>query len=196
MAFEKRTWFARLGLGLNKFIIGEKDAEGKQELTNAPDSVTQQGDVISADNLNDLEDRIEAGLNGMKLTQIWANETPSADFDNTDIDFSEVFDDIVVVTKESSSDNMLKFTHLKGNDNLNNAYISSIRILSSELLIKSRGVRIKNNVSATVKTRIRITLCRTFDMVENSGVWTQSISNTNGQLIPLYIYKVGDIYNS
>ena len=63
MAFVKRTWLARLGIGLNKFIIGEKDAQNKQTLTNSPDSVTQEGDTISAQNLNDLEDRIEAGLN-------------------------------------------------------------------------------------------------------------------------------------
>lgn len=62
MAFEKRTWLARIGQGLNKFIIGAKDGEGKQTLTNSPDSVTQQGDVISAENLNDLEDRIADGF--------------------------------------------------------------------------------------------------------------------------------------
>lgn len=62
MAFVKRTWLARIGQGLNKFIIGEKDANDKQTLVNSPDSVTQQGDVISADNLNDLEDRIEDGF--------------------------------------------------------------------------------------------------------------------------------------
>lgn len=59
MAFIKRTWLARIGTGLNKFIIGEKDANDKQTLVNSPDSVSQQGDVISADNLNDLEQRIE-----------------------------------------------------------------------------------------------------------------------------------------
>ena len=58
MAFTKRTWLARIGTGLNKFIIGDKDGNNKQTLTNSPDSVSQQGDVISADNLNDLEDRI------------------------------------------------------------------------------------------------------------------------------------------
>ena len=62
MAYQKRTWFARIGSGLNKFIIGDKDGNNKQTLTNSPDSVTQQGDVISADNLNDLENRIEAGF--------------------------------------------------------------------------------------------------------------------------------------
>lgn len=69
MAFEKRTWLARIGTGLNKFIIGNKDSEGKQTLTNAPDlPLTQEGDVISAENLNDLEDRIEAGLNEKQNT--------------------------------------------------------------------------------------------------------------------------------
>ena len=59
MAFEKRTWLARIGTGLNKFIIGDKDGNNKQTLTNSPDTVSQQGDVISAENLNDLEDRID-----------------------------------------------------------------------------------------------------------------------------------------
>lgn len=69
MAFEKRTWLARIGTGLNKFIIGNKDSEGKQTLTNAPDlPLTQEGDVISAENLNDLEERIEAGLNEKQNT--------------------------------------------------------------------------------------------------------------------------------
>lgn len=61
--FNRRTWLARIGTGLNKFIIGAKDADGKQALVNSPDSVTQEGDVISADNLNDLEGRIETEFN-------------------------------------------------------------------------------------------------------------------------------------
>ena len=79
MAFVKRTWLARLGTGLNKFIIGEKDAQDKQTLTNSPDSVTQEGDTISAQNLNDLEDRIEAGFNEKQDTLT---------FDSTPIDGS------------------------------------------------------------------------------------------------------------
>lgn len=61
--FNRRTWLARIGTGLNKFIIGAKDADGKQALVNSPDLVTQEGDVISADNLNDLEGRIESEFN-------------------------------------------------------------------------------------------------------------------------------------
>lgn len=78
MAFEKRTWLARLGLGLNKFIIGEKDAQGKQELTNSPDSVAQQGDVISADNLNDLEDRIDTAFTDLGGVLVWENSSPDS----------------------------------------------------------------------------------------------------------------------
>ena len=81
MAFLKRTWLARIGTGLNKFIIGNKDGEGKQTLTNAPDSVTQQGDVISAENLNDLEDRIEAGFNE-KQDVLTFDNVPTEDSDN------------------------------------------------------------------------------------------------------------------
>lgn len=61
--FDRRTWLARIGTGLNKFIIGAKDADGKQALVNSPDSITQEGDVISAANLNDLEGRIESEFN-------------------------------------------------------------------------------------------------------------------------------------
>ena len=55
MAFNKKTWKARQGLGLNKFSI---DGATPVPITNQPDSVTQQGDALSAGNLNDLEDRI------------------------------------------------------------------------------------------------------------------------------------------
>jgi len=73
MAFIKRNWLARIGTGLNKFIIGAVDGQGKQTLTNSPDSITQQGDVISADNLNNLEDRIEAGFNEKQDTLTFDN---------------------------------------------------------------------------------------------------------------------------
>lgn len=85
MAFEKRTWFARLGLGLNKFIIGDKDAQGKQELVNSPDSITQQGDVISADNLNDLEDRIYNAVQDVGGILVWENSNPDSALSPTNI---------------------------------------------------------------------------------------------------------------
>lgn len=55
MAYNKKTWKARQGLGLNKFSI---DGATPVPVINQPDSVTQQGDALSAGNLNDLEQRI------------------------------------------------------------------------------------------------------------------------------------------
>ena len=55
MAYSKKTWKARQGLGLNKFSI---DGATPVAIINQPDSVTQQGDALSAGNLNNLEDRI------------------------------------------------------------------------------------------------------------------------------------------
>lgn len=89
MAFERRTWFQRLGQGLNKFFIGEKDAEGKQELTNAPDSITQQGDVISAENLNDLEGRINDAIAGLSGYLIWENPSPYSEFGLQNVDIAD-----------------------------------------------------------------------------------------------------------
>ena len=86
MAYVRRTWYQRLGQGLNKFLIGEKDAEGKQELTNAPDSITQQGDVISADNLNDLEGRINDAILGLSGYLLWENSSPYSAFSGQTID--------------------------------------------------------------------------------------------------------------
>lgn len=59
MAYNRRTWLARLGTGLNKFSI---NGETAVTIVNQPDSVTQQGDALSATNLNDLENRIAGGF--------------------------------------------------------------------------------------------------------------------------------------
>ncbi|MBS6475446.1 MAG: hypothetical protein KH354_05635 [Clostridiales bacterium] len=59
MSFNKKTWKARQGVGLNKF----SDGNGNMlVLTNTPDSITEVGDSFSADNMNDLETRIANGI--------------------------------------------------------------------------------------------------------------------------------------
>ena len=55
MAFTKKTWVARQGTGLNKFSI---NGATPVTVVNQPDSVTEQGDALSATNLNNLEQRI------------------------------------------------------------------------------------------------------------------------------------------
>ena len=61
--FLKRIWKARRGLGLNKFSI---NGQPPVEVVNEPDSVTEAGDPISADNLNDLENRIKAEFDSVQ----------------------------------------------------------------------------------------------------------------------------------
>lgn len=56
MAFNKRAWKGRQGVGLNKFSI---NGATPVTVVNQPDSITEVGDALSAGNLNDLEDRID-----------------------------------------------------------------------------------------------------------------------------------------
>lgn len=74
MAYNQKTWKARQGTGLNKFSI---DGATPVTIVNQPDTVTEQGDALSAANLNDLEYRI-----GSEFTVV---ETPAI-ISNTDID--------------------------------------------------------------------------------------------------------------
>lgn len=57
MAYSKKTWLARLGQGLNKFIL---NGGSRVTLESSPDLVTQEGTPLSADNMNDLESRIDS----------------------------------------------------------------------------------------------------------------------------------------
>lgn len=58
--FIRREWFGRRGTGLNKFSINGGDPV---EVVNNPTNVTEQGDPIDEDNLNDLENRIYNAFN-------------------------------------------------------------------------------------------------------------------------------------
>lgn len=59
MAYNKRNWKARQGTGLNKFSI---NGATPVTVVNQPDSLTEQGDALSAGNLNDWEQRIADGF--------------------------------------------------------------------------------------------------------------------------------------
>lgn len=74
MAFSKKTWKGRQGTGLNKFSIG---GASPVTIVNQPDTITEQGDALSAGNLNDLETRID--------NEFTAVETP-ATITNAEID--------------------------------------------------------------------------------------------------------------
>lgn len=55
MSFIKKTWLARIGVGLNRFRMNNTT---DVVLESNPVSITQQGDQLSADNMNNLETRI------------------------------------------------------------------------------------------------------------------------------------------
>lgn len=195
MAFEKRTWLARIGTGLNKFIIGNKDSEGKQTLTNAPDlPLTQEGDVISAENLNDLEDRIETAvnanedeINGMELTKIWENGNPDNSFTSQSVTLEGTPSEILIAWRFRTQTQIgVEFQHIRTDETSGTA-----DIFYSKYEI-SLGVSF---------------WCRHFDLYKtDSGKITfqDSYSATassmpqtaNDHLIPVAIYKVGNIYNS
>lgn len=200
MAYERRTWYQRLGQGLNKFLIGEKDAEGKQELTNAPDSITQQGDVISADNLNDLEGRIQAGFAELKLTKVWENPDPTADFYSL-VELDSKYNEVVI--EYTNNGNASSFIHVKPAGTTSNNSVSLEGHSSTEssssgttyvnVFLYLRRVAITNYYA---KTQITFDKCREIHFSFTSGSMSSCVVNTdNGKLIPLRIYSVGNIYS-
>lgn len=196
MAYERRTWYQRLGQGLNKFLIGEKDAEGKQELTNAPDSITQQGDVISADNLNDLEGRIQAGFAELKLTKIWENPDTTVDFAETNLDFDDNFDDFAVLYFQTTASSATGKLEIFRAGTLT-VYISFSFISSISISTYSRELWARHNPSSapSVNTRIHFTDCKKFEYKDFGGQQTHTFTTANDCAIPVAVYKVGNIYS-
>lgn len=184
MAFTKRTWFARIGIGLNKFLIGEKDAEGKQELTNAPDSITQQGDVISADNLNDLEDRIGNAFEGLKMTKVWENPDPTQDIGETDFTISREVPEMVIQYRLYKGNSITNFIHISGGTSV------TLRYTSATLSAVAQYYR---NILYTISNGTTAFSIRN-GAREQYG--ESSVETNNSWMIPVAIYAVGDIYNS
>lgn len=219
MAFERRTWLARIGTGLNKFIIGAKDAGGKQTLTNSPDSVTQIGDVISADNLNDLEERIEEGLNeletqtqtaldgkvnttdlndtlaGMKLTKVWENPSPSAIFPAQTVSFAGVGEIIIAY---SLSESLRGYYHIKveSGDSISlesGGRLSKVTVTSDSFTVWGRSFGV---TASGGSTQLSFGDGYVFTLGGFGGAIRGRIISNNLVLVPLEIYSVGDIYNS
>lgn len=193
MAFERRTWYQRLGQGLNKFLIGEKDAEGKQELTNAPDSITQQGDVISADNLNDLEGRIQAGFAGQRLTKIWENPNPTTSFEGGVIDLGQDAEELVIAYELGTDrTDAEKFIHIKGTSTsaYNTPTTSLFHATGFHFFVRNFKVYTTNG---TTKLDFQNGMSVSFD--SSTLTWSYSVAESYS-LIPHVVYKVGDIYNS
>lgn len=78
MAFNKRTWKGRQGTGLNKFSI---DGATPVTVVNQPDYVSEQGDALSAGNLNDLENRIYNEFTDVETPAVISNAEIDALFE-------------------------------------------------------------------------------------------------------------------
>lgn len=235
MAFLKRTWLARLGTGLNKFLIGDKGADGKQTLTNSPDTVVQEGDVISADNLNDLEDRISDGFDekqdvltfdnvptqdsvnpvksggiysaikevaddvtDMKLTKVWENQSPTAEFTTSTIEFNESLQEIVIEYALSTDNpNFRSFLHIKSttqfglNPNLGLSACSLGGITDITFWIRGASLYYSSERNKYV---VSFSSTKRLDLYTASPY--VSLQERNRYIIPIAIYKVVDIYNS
>lgn len=191
--FNTRTWYARLGLGLNKFIIGEKDANGKQTLTNSPDSVSQVGDVISADNLNDLELRISDGFYRVaeRLTKVWENTSPSADFGPQPINIGNS-PEFIIEYKNYKDDVETHFYHMKcpmynnGSGELTNILINDLST-PPYVQVDQRSFAVQYSSTDGPHHNLVFYDCKLF--------YNNTVTVSNGRLVPVAVYKVGEIYS-
>lgn len=198
MAFLKRTWLARLGTGLNKFLIGDKGADGKQTLTNSPDTVVQEGDVISADNLNDLEDRIDDAFDAVKWRKIWTNPDPDSDFSSLDVTLDAQYSDILIFYRPVKSVKVEEVKHFR----ISTWGTSSAE--GSEVISRVSGWNI---ATGTVTSRSVyflifngnpiISLSHSYRIAfQFNPISVTDAGPDNTVIIPVEIYVAGDIYNS
>lgn len=243
MAFLKRTWLARLGTGLNKFLIGDKGADGKQTLTNSPDTVVQEGDVISADNLNDLEDRIDNGfddahtemvnglatkqntltfdnvptsgsnnpvksggiysaikevaddVNGMKLIKVWTNPNPAHSFDSEDIVFNSVINEVMIQFRPYYYKDVSIYGHFRSNtdDVTGSGTMLAMTYMFYGIL---QGESSSNTTFIYRPINFKVTSTNTTIQIYGCRRFGSTSGNLGNHLVPVAIYKVGDIYTT
>jgi len=155
MAYNKKTWLARLGQGLNKFIF---NGGSKVTLESAPDVVTQAGTPLSAKNMNDLEDRIDSeftnvndAINAISVKIGNLKETSFELASNASYEFDiDYFSTVLISSARSgSSDSSLFFvapntvSAIFNNDNpISVSYGSGTHITISNLTARSLGIHI------------------------------------------------------
>ena len=65
MAYSKKTWIDRVSEHPNRRLLSSTGVSDTYDVTRAEGTVTTEGDAFSAENMNDLESRIETGFNGV-----------------------------------------------------------------------------------------------------------------------------------
>lgn len=109
MSFLKKTWLARIGVGLNRFRMNNST---DVVLESNPISVTQQGDQLSADNMNNLETRIGNAFDEMAGNLAPIEVSPAST--NHAVDSQIVYNGILykVTTAISTGDNLVVGTNI------------------------------------------------------------------------------------
>lgn len=110
MAFIKKTWLARLGVGLNRFRMNNS---ADVVLESNPVSITQQGDQLSADNMNNLETRIGNAFDEMAGNLATIEVSPSQH--NWTVGSQIVYNGILykVTSAISTNDNLVVGTNIE-----------------------------------------------------------------------------------
>ena len=110
MSFIKKTWLARLGVGLNRFRMNNST---DVVLESNPVSVTQAGDQLSADNMNNLETRIGNALDEMAGNLATIEVSPSQH--NWAVGSQIVYNGILykVTSAISTNDNLVVGTNIE-----------------------------------------------------------------------------------
>lgn len=195
MAFVRRTWLARIGIGLNKFLIGEKDGAGRQTLVNDPDSVTQEGDVISADNLNDLEGRIEneftkvhSEISGMKLEELWS-ASPSFPYAGGTIPLNTTRREFLIEYTNVGNSYASEIVHVyfQPSDSVKNSINLSLSRVSESSGVGTIVVETREISYSVTNQALTIGECKA---VQCQNGTTQYTTN-NYDLVPIAIYAVG-----
>lgn len=92
MGFTKKTWKNRIAEYINRRLITMEDGSTSL-VTVARDegTISQEGDAFNAANMNDLEDRIEAGFADVSQSLTWKQvKTEGKYFDFSNINYKEI----------------------------------------------------------------------------------------------------------
>lgn len=129
-SYTKKTWVGRLGVGLNKYRIGAADLNGRQTITSDPETVTQEGDAVSADNLNAFEGRIDQAFETLEGNLSTEATTRAQDDSALETEINKIKNGTTVVEKAKKDED--------GN-NIKNTYATKTALESTDEALTNMG---------------------------------------------------------
>lgn len=130
ISYTKKTWVGRLGVGLNKYRIGAADLNGRQTITSDPETVTQEGDAVSADNLNAFEGRIDQAFETLEGNLSTEATTRAQDDSALETEINKIKNGTTVVEKAKKDED--------GN-NIKNTYATKTALESTDEALTNMG---------------------------------------------------------